>query len=182
VRIAVDMDEVMADALGEHLLRYNRLFGANLQREALIGFHLVDVIPEEHFRAAIELVHAEDFFADLEVMPGAREVLQRLNAEHEIFITTAAMEVPNSFAAKYKWLQRHFDFISPLNYVFCGAKHIISADYLIDDNPKHFKKFSGEGILFDAPRNQHVIGYRRVKNWHEVEQIFSPGKVDPIRA
>lgn len=173
-RIAVDMDEVVADALGEHLKRYNTMFGTAIERAALIGRNLRDVIPHEHWRASHEIVHSEDFFEDLEIMPGSQEVLERLSSQHEVFIATAAMEVPPSFASKYRWLQRHFPFISPMNYVFCGDKHIIAADYLIDDNARHFKRFSGEGILFDAPHNKHVTGYRRVHNWHEVESIFTP--------
>jgi 5'-nucleotidase len=172
-RIAVDMDEVVADALGEHIKRYNARFAGNIERAHLVGCHLHDVVPREHRRAAHEIVHCETFFEDLEVMPGAQEVLERLSREHEIFIATAAMEVPNSFASKYRWLQRHFPFISPLNYVFCGDKHIINADYLIDDSARHFWLFAGEGILFEAPHNKHVTGYRRVHNWFEVEQLFA---------
>jgi 5'(3')-deoxyribonucleotidase len=172
-RIAVDMDEVIADALGEHIIRYNRTFNGQVVRETLHGKRIYDVIPREHHAGCVELVFTEDFFADLDVLPGAQEVLQRLSQNHEIFITTAAMEVPKSFNAKYHWLLRHFPFISPLNFVFCGNKGIIAADYLIDDNPRHFKHFQGEGILFDAPANQHVTGYRRVKNWFEVEALFS---------
>jgi 5'-nucleotidase len=172
-RIAVDMDEVVADALGEHIRRYNRMFGANVDKLAVAGRHLRDVIPVEHRRAAHEIVFTEDFFEDLDVMPGAQEVLERLSHDHEIFIATAAMEVPNSFASKYRWLQRHFPFISPMNYVFCGNKYIIAADYLIDDNARHFKLFAGEGILFDAHHNKHVTGYRRVHNWLEVGELFA---------
>lgn len=172
-RIAVDMDEVMADALDEHINRYNTLFDSKLNRQAVWGSWLRDVIPAEHRKAAEAIVHTEDFFADLKVMPDAPEVLERLSKNHEIFITTAAMEVPKSFNAKYYWLLRHFPFISPMNFVFCGNKSIIAADYLIDDNARHFKLFRGEGILFDASHNQHVTGYRRVKNWREVEQLFT---------
>ena len=177
VKIAVDMDEVVADALGEHISRYNALFGASVTKESVIGCHLRDVIPAEHRHDTAQIVHSQDFFANLEIFPNAREVLFKLSQVHEVFITSAAMEVPNSFNAKYRWLQDNLPFISPLNYVFCGAKHIIAADYLIDDRARHFQRFSGEGILFDAPHNQNVTGYRRVKNWLEVEQLFSPALV-----
>jgi 5'(3')-deoxyribonucleotidase len=171
--IAVDMDEVMADALSEHLRLYNDLFGESVSKDHLHGYHLRDVIPIEYRNATERLVNTHDFFANLAVMPGAQEVLEKLNRHHEVFITTAAMEVPNSFDAKYKWLREHFTFLSPMNFVFCGAKHIIAADYLIDDNAHHFKRFKGEGLLFDAPHNRNVKGYRRVQNWHEIDQIFS---------
>lgn len=171
--IAVDMDEVVADALSEHLKRYNKLFGTSLDKAALMGRKIGHVIPFEHRKACYDIVHHHDFFSDLEVMPGAQDVLQQLSRHHDIFIATAAMEVPASFSAKYEWLLKHFPFISPMNFVFCGDKGIIAADYLIDDNPRHFKRFRGEGILFDAPHNQHVPGYRRVHNWYEVRDVFA---------
>ena len=47
------------------------------------------------------------------------------------------MVVPNSLGPKYRWLQRHFSFIPPTHYVFCGTKSILRADYLIDDQPRN---------------------------------------------
>lgn len=172
-RIAVDMDEVVADALGEHLTRYNARFGTSLNPDQIRGKRLRDVIPPENHQASHEIVHCEDFFENLAVLPGAQEVLERLSKEHEIYIVTAAMEVPASLAPKFRWLRKHFPFLSPMNFVFCGDKHIIDADYLIDDNPRHFKLFKGKGILFDAPHNHHVTEHTRVRNWYEVEALFA---------
>jgi len=45
---------------------------------------------------------------------------------------------------------------------------------LIDDNMRHFERFRGEGILFTAPHNLGVRGYRRVANWKEAEKLFLP--------
>ncbi len=173
LRIAVDMDEVIADALGEHIRRYNETFSAQLERAHFHGLRFKEAIPAQHREKADSLVHTRDFFADLDVMPGAQDVLRKLCEKHEVFITTAAMEVPLSFDAKYEWLLKHFPFISPMNFVFCGDKSVIRADYLIDDNARHFKHFGGTGILFDAPHNRNVTGYRRVHNWHEIEVLFS---------
>jgi len=172
-RIAVDMDEVIADALSEHILRYNQTFGAKLELVHFHGKRFKEVIPDEHREQAERMVHTRDFFADLPVIAGSQEVLQRLCTKHEVFITTAAMEVPLSFDAKYQWLRKHFPFISPMNFVFCGDKSVVRADYLIDDNVRHFAHFEGMGILFDAPHNRNVIGFRRVENWHEVDQLFA---------
>ena len=41
-RIAVDMDEVIADAVAEHLLRYNRDHGAEQPGDMLLVLHLED--------------------------------------------------------------------------------------------------------------------------------------------
>lgn len=171
-RIAIDMDEVIADALSKHLEQYNSHFGKNLEREDLMGKMLHEYVSREEASKLYEFLVDETFFADLPVMADAIEVLEELSQKHELFITTAAMEFPTSFTAKYEWLRRHFPFISPLNIVFCGDKSVINADYLIDDSARHFKRFIGQGILFDAPHNVNETGYKRVKSWREVRDLF----------
>jgi 5'-nucleotidase len=82
------------------------------------------------------------------------------------------MEFPNSFLDKYQWLERHFSFIPWRNYVFCGDKSILNADYLIDDNAYNFDGFRGEGLLFDAPHNALETRYRRVHGWQEIGELL----------
>jgi 5'(3')-deoxyribonucleotidase len=82
------------------------------------------------------------------------------------------MEHPSSFSAKYEWLKENFPFLSDRNFVFCGDKSIIHADYLIDDSVRHFERFVGQGILYSAPHNLNEEGYVRVNNWYDVKQYF----------
>ncbi len=116
---------------------------------------------------------AEDFFEDLALMPGAQDVLKNLSSRFDIFIATQAMAVPNSLGPKYRWLQRHFPFIPPSRYVFCGTKSILRADYLIDDRPKNLFRFEGKGLLYTAPHNLNVTGFTRVDNWQQVADYFA---------
>ena len=94
---------------------------------------------------------AEDFYEELDVIPDSQRVLEQLSTRFEIFIATQAMVVPNSLGPKYRWLQRHFSFIPPTHYVFCGTKSILRADYLIDDQPRNLIRFEGQGLLYSAP-------------------------------
>lgn len=172
IRVAIDMDEVMADACGEHLRRYNRAFGAALTVSDIAGKHLEHFVPAAH-RAETDAMIDASFFEDLEVMPDCREVIRELSEAHEVFIVTAAMDVPCSFDAKYRWLRRHFAFIPPSHFVFCGDKSVVDADYLIDDRPRHFAKFKGQGLLFTAPHNLGETRYTRVSSWSEVRELFA---------
>jgi 5'(3')-deoxyribonucleotidase len=99
-------------------------------------------------------------------------VLEKLQTRYEVFIATAAMEVPSSFNAKFKWLAEHFPFIPASHIVFCGDKGILRGDFLIDDNPRQLRRFQGEGILFSSPANAFVEGFRRVESWLDVERMF----------
>jgi 5'(3')-deoxyribonucleotidase len=182
--LAVDMDEVIADALAEHLFRYNRDFQTTLTLDDLHGRYLWDLIPPERHHALAGYMLSDDFFSVLTVMPEAQRVLARMQSRFDIFIATAAMEVPTSFTAKFHWLATHFPFIAPSHIVFCGDKSILRADFLIDDNPRQLSRFEArahqisdaafhpQGILLSAPANVNVLGYRRVANWREVETLF----------
>ena len=170
--ICVDMDEVIADALGEHLSRYNRDFPEQLTVDDLHGRWLWDAVPPARVAALERYMLSDDFFAVLEVMPESQRVLERLQSRYDVFIATAAMEVPTSFNAKFQWLARHFPFIPTSRIVFCGDNGILRGDFLIDDNPRQLRLFRGEGILFSSPANVNVTGFRRVHNWLEVEQMF----------
>lgn len=172
-RICVDMDEVMADTLSEHLRRYNETFDEALAPTDLAGKGLWEIVPADRKQQLRAFLDAEDFFEDLPIMPGAQEVLSALSARFEIFVASQAMVVPNSLGPKFRWLQRHFSFIPPANYVFCGNKCILRADFLIDDIPRNFSRFEGQGLLFTAPHNLLETGYTRVNNWQEVAGYFA---------
>jgi 5'-nucleotidase len=174
-RIAIDMDEVIADALSEYLSRYNADFGQNLTKADLLGQRLADLVAPEYWPRLDSYFDDASFFAKLGVIEGSQDVIRELAACYDIFIVTAAMEIPCSFAPKFEWLQRHFPFIPPDNYVFCGNKAVIAADYLIDDSVYQLQRFEGQGVIFTSPRNIHEKRFLRVNNWQEVREMFLAG-------
>jgi len=170
-RIAIDMDEVIADFAPKHLSVFNATYSENIQISELVGKHLRDLRPARR-EELLDLIREPSFFRDLAPIQDSQRVIQRLSESFEVFITTAAMEFPTSFNAKYEWLREHFPFISEMNYVFCGDKSVIRADYLIDDNVRHFERFVGKALLFSAPHNMNVVGYDRLSSWAEAEAYF----------
>jgi 5'(3')-deoxyribonucleotidase/uncharacterized protein with PQ loop repeat len=172
LRIAIDMDETIADSLKEQIRRYNAEFAETISTADLYGKHLEEVTPSDRREAVRRAVRDESFFDCLDVIDGAKQVIEELVREHEVFIVSAAMEIPESLAAKHRWLRRHFPFVPERNVVFCGNKGIIDADYLIDDEARHFVSFPGTGILFSAPHNLSETEHRRVADWREVHREF----------
>ena len=76
--------------------------------------------------------------------------------------------IPNSLGEKFDWLAANFPFIDWRQIVLCGDKSIIRAEYMIDDNIHHLRRFEGEKILFDSPHNRKVPdAVHRVHNWDE---------------
>lgn len=165
------MDEVMADTFKKHLELYNRDFGESLTREHLMGYRLREYHPHRSDEIS-SYFDDPTFLRDLDVIAGCQDVIRELSQSFEIFIATAAMEIPRSFTAKYEWLLENFPFLDEVNFVFCGDKRIIHADYLIDDSPYNFDGFIGQGLLFTAPHNVNVTGYPRVDTWADVRTYF----------
>jgi 5'-nucleotidase len=182
LRVAIDMDETIADSLGKHLAAYNRTFARSLTLADLDGRSLEATVPEAHLAALDEIQSDPGYFADLHEIEGSREVVRELCEQYEVFIASAAMEVPTSFAAKYAWLRQRFPFIPPSHIVFCGDKAVLDADYLIDDTPRHFARFRGTPVLFSAPHNRDESRYLRVAGWEDVRRLLLPAAVQPAVA
>lgn len=170
-RIAIDMDDVIANPLSKHLALFNKRYNENILIQDLQGKYLTEIRPALK-EEILNILAESTFFRDLDVIEDSQEVIKELSQHYEIYIVTAAMEFPTSFTAKYEWLKDHFSFLDERNFVFCGDKSIIHADYLIDDNPKHFKRFSGQGILFNSPYNTLETNYFRINNWQEIRNYF----------
>jgi 5'(3')-deoxyribonucleotidase/uncharacterized protein with PQ loop repeat len=178
LRIAVDMDEVIADSFGKQLSIYNQRTGAKLTPEVVTSKGLGSAIPHDRWDVFAGIPHEDGFFADLALIEGSREALLELSRHHDVYIASAAMEVPSSFDAKYKWLQQNFPFIPTSQIVFCGDKNIINADVLVDDRSRHFREFRGTGILFTAPHNAGEAAKLRANNWSDVLRILGSGQAE----
>lgn len=168
-KIAVDMDEVIAEVAPKFLDMYEEQYGVRLQKEDYWGKKIYKVNGAVQLREAL---HDKGFFADLPVMPGSQEGLRELMEYYDVFITTAAMEFRSSFEDKFDWLHEHFPFIHWKNIVFCGDKSIINADYMIDDHASNLRTFRGKGLLYTATHNIHETEFTRVDNWEEVMAFF----------
>ena len=171
MRIAIDMDEVLADAHGGQRALYAEQ-GVTLDDAALRGRRLRDVAPSDAVAAVERHLHQGTFFANLDPMPGAVAAVRRLCAVHEVFIATAAMEYPASCAHKVAWVMRHLPFFDLSRLVLCGDKSIIKADVLIDDHARHFEGFGGRGLLFDALHNAGVDWPHRLRHWDHAQTML----------
>ncbi|MGA9960223.1 MAG: 5'-3'-deoxyribonucleotidase, partial [Acidobacteriaceae bacterium] len=76
-RIAVDMDEVMADTLGELLARYSREQNTSLTKQDIQGKWLWQVLPKEGVELIDSYLLSDGFFEDIPVIEGSQEVLLR---------------------------------------------------------------------------------------------------------
>ncbi|XP_007526284.2 5'(3')-deoxyribonucleotidase, mitochondrial [Erinaceus europaeus] len=166
LRVLVDMDGVLADFEGGFLRKFRARFPELpfVALEERRGFWL----SEQYGRLrpglsekAISIWESENFFLDLEPLPGAVEAVKEMaNLKNtEVFICTSPIKMYKYCPyEKYAWVEKHFgpDFLDQV--VLTRDKTVISADLLIDDrvdiigaepNP------SWEHVLFTACHNQH---------------------------
>lgn len=169
LRIAIDMDEVMADPIAKFIKLYNRDYDSPLDLKIEPGNEIWMHMPE-HARFKIrEYINEKGFFRDLDLIPDSVEVIKELQKKYEVFIVSAAMEFPNSLQDKYEWLADHFPFIGWQHIMFCGYK-IVNTDIMIDDRIKNFVDYDGRKLLFTSPHNMLVTEYERVDTWKEVAE------------
>ncbi|NRB52965.1 MAG: 5'(3')-deoxyribonucleotidase [Saprospiraceae bacterium] len=168
-RIALDMDEVIADIEPKFLDLYERELGKKLTKADLHGKKVYHFEGAKHVR---RFLFDKGFFRDLGVVPDSQEVVAELMEHYDVFITTAAMEFRNCLEDKYDWLKEHFPKIHWKNFVFCGDKSILRADYMIDDHVHNLRSFTGKGLLFSASHNMNSTEFTRVNNWLEVRDFF----------
>ena len=171
-RIAIDMDDVMADTHAKLIQLY---LAGDVPRYTLDelkekSFH--ELFDADEYQALSQQVFEPGFFRDIPVMDGAQDVIADLMTKYDVFIATAAQEFPNSLREKWDWLQEHFPAISWRNYVFMGDKSILNTAYLIDDMPRNLRTFQGQGLLFDALHNRDDQEFQRVYSWQDVAKVL----------
>jgi 5'(3')-deoxyribonucleotidase len=168
-KIALDMDEVIVNIYHRFISMYEEQYQKIPDPKEYEGKKFYDVKGAEHFR---KYLYEPGFFRDLPIFDGAAEVIAWLNSYFELFIVTVAQEFPHSLIDKYHWLQQYLPFLSWKQFVFCGDKSIIGADYMIDDHVHNLNVFKGVGLLFSASHNINEKGYIRLNNWSEVKLFF----------
>lgn len=168
-KIAVDMDEVIVNIYDRFISIYEEQYHKIPNPDEYAGKKFYDVKGAEHFR---KYLFEPGFFRDLPIFDGAAEIVFWLNINFDLFIVTAAQEFPYSLIDKYHWLQKHLPFLSWKQFVFCGDKSIIGADYMLDDHVHNLDVFKGVGLLFTASHNINENGYIRLNNWTEVKLFF----------
>lgn len=167
MRIAIDMDEVLADPISKFIKLYNRDYGVPLDLVLDPGNEIYHHVPEHVSKKWFEYINEKGFFRDLPLIEGSVEALKKLQEKHEVYIVSAAMEFRNSLEDKVDWLAEHFPFITWRNIMFCGDK-IVDVDVMIDDRAKNFINFKGRKLLFTSPHNMLLTDYERVDNWQQV--------------
>lgn len=166
-RIAIDMDEVLADVIAKFETIYKQNHPEEILKQQEDGEEFYAILPEPIAGDFRKHIYEKGFFRDLEVIKDSQRVVKELDKKYDVFIVSAAMEFRNSLEDKVDWLADHFPFISWQRTIFCGLK-IVNTDIMIDDRSRNFVGFDGRPLLFSSPHNKLITEFERVDNWEEV--------------
>ena len=86
MRILIDMDDVMADAVSRFFEWYERDFGVHHTKADIHGKKLYEIIPPEHRQIVKNYPHQPGFFKDLPVIEHSKEMIEALNNLYEIYV------------------------------------------------------------------------------------------------
>lgn len=171
-RIIVDMDEVIADPMGDMINWYTQKYNLPVDYNKMLGTGWIKGFPEQHQQECWDRLLSPGFFRHLPVIGDSQRVLKEINNKYELFIVSAAVEFPNSLKDKLDWLKEHFPFITWRQIVFCGDKKLVTGDHMIDDHARNLVHFNGNKYLYSSPHNFQETRYRRIDNWEQVAEIF----------
>src|SRR5699024_3169887 len=115
--IAIGMDGVLADTVGALIEDVNKRTDLGITYDMLDGKKLRHAMPE-HDGLLHEILREPGFFKKLKVMAHAQEVVKNLTEYYDVYIATAAMDVPTSFHDKFELLLVYFTFLFLHNFVF----------------------------------------------------------------
>ncbi len=178
-KIMVDMDDVMCG--GGFLGLINEFLGTNYTEDDIVGYYMQNLIPPEKQAEFLDYLMAKNFYDYCHIYPNAQAVLKELQTQYEVFIGTSYV-IPDREREsgiilwhKYNFLQEHFPFLNPQNYVFVGNKDILACYAKIDDRLKHLKN-ARRKLLYTAYHNKHLEddylqeqGVERVDDWMHVK-------------
>jgi 5'(3')-deoxyribonucleotidase len=159
MRIAVDVDGVLADRVGAVLSTVRDRHGVAVEPADVDRWEYVVPGPDEAITSVISRVTADDpdHLLDCSPVPGATEAMRRLARDHHVVVATHRDRSLHGLTRE--WFEAHdipyHEFLDD-----CGPdKAHVDADVLVDDKPANVRTFARErgwAVLFSQPWNAGV--------------------------
>jgi 5'-nucleotidase len=172
-----DMDGVIVDYERGFIEQFKKAYpNVNpVPLEERKHFELYKDYPEEIHPLITNILQSQGFYRDLPPMVGAREALEEIVQNNDLFIcSTPSMTNTDSAKEKYDWMREHYGQEWTKRLVLTYDKTMVHGDILVDDKPeiKGLMKPSWEQVLYTFPYNINVNKRRMTwDNWKEV--LFS---------
>jgi 5'-nucleotidase len=135
--ILVDMDCILVDMLPPWIRRYNEVVGTNHTVGEVKNYDVGKVCQNQE--VLYEILDEDQFFYNMEPMPGAVEYFQKLMDEgfDMVVVTQPPRRADLAIRDKRRWMKKYFPNFELANMIFCHRKDMIRGDVLFDDKPAH---------------------------------------------
>jgi len=190
-KIGVDIDDTLLDFVGTYVLFHNQTYKTNIKKDDF-NTYLFNKIRGGTMKEAVDSVkefYGSSFFKEMQPLPNAVEVIQRLKKDNELFIVTSRpMDMREGTLEQISsYFSNLFSEIIFSSNKYTKAKNSgktkaeicfdLNVSWLIDDSLIYTKECITKGIgaiLLDSPWNQngHIKGVNRVKNWKEIGELL----------
>lgn len=187
MKIAVDLDEILSNSTLEFLNFYKNNYGEDFLLEQITdySYDAINFSKEPHHLVMTKFHNSQEF-EDMSVVAGAKEAIELLTKEHELFVVSGR---PESLRGKtIQWLNENFSncfkdvFITNTYSFEKNHKHVTKSSFcldhgvtlLIDDQLYFAEECAKNGIkvlLFDYPWNRKDgldDNITRVFSWSEI--------------
>jgi 5'(3')-deoxyribonucleotidase len=169
MRVAVDLDDVLADLISCVISVHAEMNGVRLQREQVVDW---DVFPP----AVHDAVRAKGWYGRLQPLPGAAAFMAWLRERHDPHIVTYRSEAARAITTQ--WLEQHLAGLYKELHLAGGPKLAVclelDVDLIIDDSPRHLPAVCSAmripGILIDSPMNAHLSETDLIRRARDLDQ------------
>jgi len=190
MKIGVDLDDVLSQSTPALIKFHNNTYGTSLKIKDLKTY--IWETWSETLKEALQKIedfHKTPYFKNIKPIKGAKEVLEKLKKNNEIYIITARGD--DIKKATEKWVENHFpntfskiyftdEFLQENAEVTKGTVcNSIGIDVFIEDNLEYALECAGPNrkvYLLDYPWNQTdelPEGVKRVYSWKEIGELAS---------
>lgn len=170
------MDGVLADYSGEFKRRWDETHPDKpLHNWEDRQHHDIDDNYPQYRQAINDILLQEDFFEELQPLPGAIQGLERLARQAPVYICTApSLRNKHCVSGKYAWIQEQLGDEWIRRTIITKDKTIIPGSYLIDDKPEVVgaQTPAWEHLVFKQPYNRHIKDKQRIC-WDSAEQVLN---------
>jgi 5'(3')-deoxyribonucleotidase len=152
LKIAVDIDGVLADQVGAVLKVIENEYGLKYSRSDINRAHW-SFEGREIWSEIARLLADPEYVLQVPLIEGSQNAIKQLLL-HDVFVVTARR--PNAEVATKRWLSAHFPCLKQYYIAKTGTKHNIPSDVLVDDLDMNIVEFvksdpNRHGILFVHP-------------------------------
>lgn len=165
--IGVDVDDTVADLVGEWLELYNNAYSDNVTVNDITTWDIFNHV--KCGKDIYDFLKAPNFYANVVPIHGALAGVESLRrAGHRVIFITSCIFGGN-IDDKWKWLIDN-GFLSAemhsLDFMAVTDKVLINVDLMIDDKPATVANFGSRGVMFKRPWNNGPA------TWESISQTY----------